>query len=265
MSGENTTLISQASGYLLIILGFSSLFISFLYDSLPAGFIGVTFTFFGFLFSFTLKGKYIRSEILNAYAISLLYELNNEIKSKYDTWSAVYLPIFPDKNIYSPRIFRKINSNSAGLLIIYGGDKELDEIIDAIVQNKYSDMHLLPPGNGLFKYYETTLNTKFTLKNLDYVTNDFKNILKNRLSLLDEVVFEVAGNAIKVKVTGAIDQEAIIDESISEIISKVGSPLISSIACILLAVTQKPVKIVNLEKSPDECVVEYEMMDLEVL
>ena len=263
MSGENNTLISQASGYLLIILGFSSIFISFLYDSLPAGFIGVTFTFFGFLFSFTLKGNYIRSEILNAYAISLLYELNNEIKSKYDTWSAVYLPTIPNKNIYSPRILRKNNSNSAGLLMIYGDDKKINEIIDAIVQNKYSDMHLIPPGNGLFKYYETLLNTKLTSKNLDYVTNDFKHILKNRLNLLDEVTFDVDGNTIKVKIIGAIDEEAIIDESISEIISKVGTPLISSIACVLLAVTQKPIKIINLEKSPDECIVEYEMMDLE--
>ncbi len=116
---------------------------------------------------------------------------------------------------------------------------------------------LTPPGQGLLTLYEKKLGTDISKTSVNYLKNNLPKILIEDLEILEDLEIDKQDNRVYVKMVGSVYENLCTQvRNRTQICSRIGCPLCSSIASALAKATGKPVVIEKDEVSSDGKTVE---------
>jgi len=228
------------SGFIFLFYGIVSITFSLIFNSTLLVFLGLTLTFWGFLFLFVLPSKYVKSEVLDSMALSSLSALNKVIADSNCRGKAVYVPPYP-KNVYAPQHLRELKD---GLVFFSAKNDEVESVIEQAFMKNPEGLRLVPPGLSLAKLIEKELGLDLSNTNLDFLMDTLPNVLVDDLELAKDFKINSDKDLVHMEVS-ELACEGLCKEvsKLTNICHNLGCPLCSSIACVLTKVTNKPVVI----------------------
>lgn len=127
-----------------------------------------------------------------------------------------------------------------------------------------SSILLTPLGIELMKLFESNLNKNLDQLQLDFLFQALPKLLIQDLELAKEVKINIEDNQVKVSITQSVFQNMHSqDFPHSPVISRIGCPLCSAIACAMTKTTQKPLFIKKIQQSEDTKIINvtFETLD----
>lgn len=222
-------------GYLFIYVGVISLVSSILFNSSILAFIGLGLTLWGGLFLFAKPTKYVKLSVLESVTLSSLGTIDRVLRELNYKGQPVHLP---------PRHLEELHE---GIVFVPTEQGIHLPISEAFVEGKLflspEGICLTPPGQALMDLYEKRLGTDFSRTNLNYLKNKLPDLLVEDLEILDDLeINEVADGLVVAKMKGEVHMSLCNQNaSHSQICSRLGCPLCSSLACALARATDKAV------------------------
>lgn len=231
---------SQLIGYFLLGLGLLVLTSSVFFTSTILAFIGLGLTFWGVLAFFIQPQKYVKSDLMNATAISSLKTIDKMMVGMGYGEKGVYVPAGKEKAVvFIPsEPFSRIPVSST-----VEGKTFLDDP---------QGMIIVPPGLALASLIEKKLG--FTLKNcgVDTLIRALPKVLVEDLEVVQDVEVEVKGGRVNVKLFDSIYADFCKEVHDTSRRCGLGCPMCSALACILTVASGKPVIFEEDEQSLDE-------------
>ena len=262
--------LTKFTAWALLCLGAIALIISIFYSSSILAFIGLGLIFWGAILAYIQTEEYIKETLLDATIQPYLTTLNQLIKELDYKGNATYLPpkYFQEPETVKIYIPRQKSTKIPPPEEIQKHEKQL------FTQNPQS-LLLTPPGIGLTKLFEETLETSFTKLNLEQLQNSLPKLLIEDLEIAENLeirtefnkattkiknqvsVIQTKEDTICVKITKTIYKN-ICNEArkLSHICKTVGCPLCSAIACAITKASGKPVTIQKTESAQDGGIIE---------
>jgi len=230
----------RKSGFIFLFLGIISIAFSLIFNSTILIFLGLTLTFWGFLFLFILPGRYVKSEVLDSMAFSSLSAISKIIADSKCNGKAMYMPPYP-KDAYVPQHLRELKD---GLAFIPAKKDKVESVIEQAFMNKAKGLRLVPPGLSLANLFEKELGVDLFNTNLDFLMDTLPNVLVDDLELAKDFKINLDKDLVHAEMSGLACEGLCREASkLTNICSNLGCPLISSIACVLTRITNKPVVI----------------------
>lgn len=240
---------SSKVAYTFLSFGIISLASSIIYNSSILAFIGLGLTLWGGLFLFIKPARYVRANLLDSTAISSLTAIDKILTELNYHGKGIYLPP------------RQLNELKEVVVFVPKKNKILIPQPKEIAQGKVfinpDGMFLIPPGQGLLTLYEKELGKDLSKVNLNNLSTDLPKLLIEDLELLESLEISTYKDGVHVKIVGSV-YESLCSQvrNHTNICSRLGCPLCSSIACALAKATGKPVVIERNELSADGKTVE---------
>lgn len=244
-------LASQLVGYLLLGLGLLALAASILFTSTILAFVGLGLTFWGALIFFIQPRRYVKSDLMNATALSSLKTIDKMMVGMGYGEKGVYVPAGKEKAVvFIPsEPFSRIPGSS-----VVEGKTFLDEP---------HGMVIVPPGLALASLIEKKLG--FALKNcgLETLIRALPKVLVEDLEVVQDVEVEIKGNRVNFKLVDSIYADFCREIRDTSRRCGLGCPMCSALACILTVASGKPVIFEEDEQSPDEktSITSYVLLD----
>lgn len=229
---------------LLLFFGIISIVFSLILNSTILVFLGLSLTFWGFLFLFVLPSKYVKSEVLDSMAFSSLSAISKIIADSNCQGKVVYLPPYP-KDVYIPGHLKEIKE---GLVFIPAINDKVESVIEQAFVKNPKGMHIIPPGLGLANLFEKKLGMDLFKTDLDFLIDKLPNVLVDDLGIANEFKIKSDKDLVHVEISKPVCEDLCKEASkLMNICSNLGCPLSSSIAFILAKVTSRPVVIERCE------------------
>lgn len=237
----------------LIGTGSMSIIFSIILTSTILAFIGLGLVFWGIILSYIRSEEYAKKVLLNTTVFPLLTILNQIMDElDYRGAFAFYLP---------PRFFKSLEANKAYI----SKQKELPTIEQIQRQETQfftkdpQGILVTPPGAGLTKLFEKTLETNFTKVDIQYLQKNMSKLFTEDLEIAQNFGMNIKDNTIQVKIENStydvLSQEI---TKLSNVYSTLGCPLSSAIASSIAKATGHPVMIASYQTSDDGKKVEIE-------
>lgn len=240
---------SSKVGYIFLSFGIIALALSIIYNSSILAFIGLGLTLWGGLFLFIKPVRYVKANLLDSTAISSLTAID-KILTELD---------YHGKGIYLPP--RRLKERKEVVIFVPKKKRILIPQPKEVAQGKVfinpDGIYLPPLGQGLLTLYEKELGTDLTKVNLNYLRTNLPKLLIEDLELLEDLEISTHQDSVHVKMIGSV-YESLCNQvrNHTNICSRLGCPLCSSIACALAKATGKAVVIERNEPSTDGKTVE---------
>lgn len=171
-----------AASVVLIVLGALALASSISYASAIPAFIGLGLIFWGAILTYIHTGEYVKETVLDATTASVLATLDQTLQELDYRGKAVYLP---------PKYLSDPESAKAYVPRLKVGGLPPPEQIQKLETQPFSrsapGIVLTPPGAGLTRLFEDTLQTSFTRVNLDYLQEHLSKLLIEDLEIASDV------------------------------------------------------------------------------
>ena len=234
---------------------------SLIYGSSAAALIGLGLIFWGVVIRYAAERPYVRKEFMDLSMASAYGALAQSLSKFGSKTRAVFLPA---------EYLDKIDSN----LVFVTEDPQVklpspEKVSQGKAPTKREKAVLLvPPGHGLTRLLEKTINKSFTKVNLEFLIQRFRKIVVEDLEIAGDFTIAVEGNNVRVVISDSIFSNSDFwEERYSRVLSLLGSPIGSAVACILAKVVAKPVVISEHEIIEDQNVirVNYELLGEEEL
>jgi hypothetical protein len=231
---------SQLIGYSLLGLGILILAASVFFASTILAFIGLGLTLWGVLVFFIQPQKYVKSDLINATALSSLKTIDKMVASMGYGEKGVYVPAGKEKAVvFIPsEPFSRIPGSSA-----VEGKTFLDNP---------QGMIIVPPGLALASLIEKKLG--FTLKNcgVDTLIQALPKVLVEDLEVVRDVEVEMKDGKVTFSLVDSIYADFCREIHDTSRRCGLGCPMCSALACILTVASGKPVIFEEDEQSPDK-------------
>ena len=243
--------------WILISIGVVSLIVSIISVSQILAFIGLSLIFWGGILLYVKPEGYVKQSLLDATMYSTLENLDQMINELEYKGQAIYLP---PKYLHDPENFK-----------VYLSKKQEEKTPEPKLILKQKNQLFLknpeailftPPGAKLTKLFEKRLSIDFSLVNLNYLKKNLPKLFIDDLEMAENFEIEIESSKsiigkkdhaiIKVKIINSIFREIIKENpKLFQISHKIGSPIISAIACALAKTTGKPVNIADIQSFED--------------
>ena len=235
----------KVTGWALAGTGAVALVVSTIYSSSILAFIGLGLLFWGLILSYIQTEEYVKSNLLEATALSSLESLDQIMTELHYTGKAVYLP---------PKYLRDPEENKAYIpkqeIAKLPTPEQTQEQENQVFSERLQAMILTPPGAELTKLFEKTLGTTFTKEDMAFLQQNMPKLLVEDLEMAQSFEMTSESNQIHVKIESpAYASLTKQTENLSRLHTGIGCPLSSAIACALAKATGKPIIIENQETS----------------
>mgnify|MGYP001035181176 CR=1 FL=1 len=228
------------SGFIFLFFGIIAIVFSLSSTSTILAFIGLTLIFWGALFLLVLPTKYVKSKVLDSMAFSPLSAINKIIEDSNYRGKAVYLPPYP-RDVYVPKHLREFGD---GFVFISTENAKVESVIEQAITENPKGLRLIPPGLSLANLLKKELDVNLLDTNPDFLVNTLPSLLMNDFELAEDLRINLDKDLVHVEATGVPWEDFCKGVGkLANICSNVGCPLISSIACVLTEVTNRPVVI----------------------
>lgn len=242
-------------GAAFAVPGIASLVLSVAYNSSALAFIGLGLTFWGALFFLIRPVAYVKSNLLDAAAISSYKMIDRIVRDLKYKGKGFYLPPYP-KDVYLPEHLKGLKE-----LIIFipaDGSGKLPPI-EEIAKSKFilenpKAICLPPPGLELADQIEEASRMDLAGVGLERLCETLPQLILENFQLAKEIEMKVEENLVRVRISDSIYRN-LYRENLKSVHS-LGCPLISAIACELARSTGKMVAVQSLNVSPDAQIVE---------
>lgn len=249
---------AKAASLTLLIFGIASSISSAFYNSQILAFIGISLTFWGALLLYIQPEEHVKKTVLEAATQAPLATLNKMMEEIDYEGEAIYLPPKYLKDPEASKIYIPKHKNQElpppKLILKHEHQLFLDNPRGILLN---------PPGAQMTTLFEKTLGTSFTRTDLQTLQQNLPKILIEDLEIAEDLEIQIENaqaleepknpfTAIHIKITNSICQDLHKQEkNLSYILSKIGCPLCSAIACALAKATGKPITIEKTQTSPD--------------
>lgn len=249
--------LEKTTAWTLILLGTIAISTSIIYTSSILAFIGLGLLFWGAILTYIQTEEYVKKTLLDATIQPSLTTLNQLIKELDYKGNATYLP---PKYFQEPETVKIYIPKQKTTKIPLPEEIQKHEN-QLLIQNPQG-LLLTPPGAGLTKLFEETLETSFTQLNLDQLQNSLQKLLiedfeiaenletqtepsKAATKLDDRVsLLQIKEDTIYMKLTNTIYKNTCNNTNdLQPTCKTTGCPLCSAIACAITKATSKPVTI----------------------
>jgi hypothetical protein len=233
--------VSQLVGYLLLGIGLVTLVASILLSSTLLAFIGLGLAFWGTLAFFVQPQKYVKSDLMDATALSSLKTIDKMLTGMGYREKGVYLPGGEEKAV----VFVPFEPFS---MI----PKEISPVgAETFIQDPRG-MLVVPPGLSLASLIEKKLG--FSLKNcgVETVLQALPKVLVEDLEIVRDIETELKGDRVNFKLVDSIYADFCREMRDTSRRCGLGCPMCSALACILAMASGKPVIFEEDERSLDK-------------
>ena len=243
---KQVSLRSVTSGALLVA-GIVALLASIIYESSILAFIGLGLSFWGALFLYVKDQGYVPKLVLDASVSPSLSIVDQMIKELGFKGNAVYLPpkYFEDPEatkIYIPK------QKYATLPT----PEQIEKYEDQLILENPQGLLITPPGAELTKLFEKTLETSFNKVDLEYLQKNMPKLFIEDLEIAENLELQVEKDKVHIEITNSACKEIHSQANgLTLVLSKIGCPVCSAIACALTKATGKPIIIDNTGISED--------------
>jgi len=257
-----TITFSTAIGLTLILLGTIGLVAGIAFSSTIPALIGLGLVFWGIILTYVQTNEYIKKEILDSTATTLLTTLNETMETLEYKGKVVYLP---------PKY---LNDPETTKIYIPKSETEPLPTPDATRKLEMQPSHknaqgilVTSPAAELMKLFETTLGTSFLNTNLQDLQQRLPKALIDDLEVVTDLEIkplteketeppteqtQIDSNKVQIKyTTTAYRNTCKLSAKLKTINSNIGCPLTSALASALTKTTGKPIIIENEQTSED--------------
>lgn len=200
------------------------------------------------LFFFS-PSRLIRDEVCDSMVVSSVLSLNGMLSSLLVGQTGIYAPARGERVI---KVF--IPASSVG-------EEEIGKLNPGVevfdVKGPVKGISLTPPGSGLFMN-AVEMGAVFTREGLE---SEIKDVLENGMELVSSLSVAREGDRIAVSMRGMANMGLCrsIRRTDPAICTRMGCPICSSIACMLVAGTGKKVRIESVEEKGNSLTVTYRL------
>ncbi len=226
---------SEYMFYFLIAIGLVAIVFSVVLTSTILAFVGLGLAFLGILAFFVRPQRYVRSDLMNATAMSSLKSIDEMMVGMGYRERGVYLPAASGTAV----VF--VPSEPFSRLPSPSKISQSTSVDDQMFLHDPDGLMLVPPGLALANLIERKLG--FDLKNcgVELLIRTLPRVLVEDLEIARDVDFEVEGDSIKVKLFDSIYADFCRQIREDHRPCGLGCPMCSALACTLAIATGKPV------------------------
>lgn len=247
--------INRVIALMMLVLGLVSLLGSAVYNSYVAAFIGLGLTLWGALLLYLVPSKRVRLDLLTATGTSSFADIERILATSGSTAKGVYLP---------PKLLEDYQSSLVFVPTTAGTPLPKREEVDTekLYSQKPEGIYLTPPGLALSRLFEKELNVSFTETDLKYLQKELPSLFE-KLEISKDTGITVDDTTVTIRIGKHIFIPLCEETAkLKKAFETVGSPLSSSLACVLAKVTGKPVVIQKEETTQDQTTtIEYRMLE----
>jgi len=239
---RNTTIV----GCFLLAVGMAVLAAAVVFSSSILSFIGLGLTFWGALMFFIQPKNYVRSDLMNATAISSLKTIDKMMLGMGYREKGVYMqaPNSDKAVVFVPaEPFSRIPELSAS-------------VDDRTFLNEPAGLLVPPPGLALAGLIEKKLGFKLKNCGLDALVEALPKVLVEDLEIVKDVEIEVKPDSVRFKLYDSIYADFCSEVRETSRRCGLGCPMCSALASILATATGKPVLYEEDRTSEDHRVTE---------
>lgn len=237
---------SEKVGVTLTTSGIIVLVLSVLSESQILAFIGLSLTFWGFLFFFIKPIRYVKGNLLDSAATSTYITVDRIVNDLKFKGRSYYIPPYP-KDVYLPEYLRGLKE----MVVFISADTQPEmPSIEEIAKSKFllknpNGICISPPGLGLLNQIERELREDVTKVDLETLLERLPQIITESLELAKEVEMKRDKKKVYVRINDSIYKNLYKREQNLKSVHFLGCPLASAIAC---AIAKASGKIVTIEK-----------------
>ena len=237
---------SEKVGVMLTTSGITVLVLSVLSESQILAFIGLSLTFWGFLFFFIKPIRYVKGNLLDLAATSTYITVDRIVNDLKFKGRSYYIPPYP-KDVYLPEYLRGLKE----MVVFISADTQPEmPSIEEIAKSKFllknpNGICISPPGLGLLNQIERELKEDVTKVDLETLLEGLPQIITESLELAKEVEMKKDKKKVYVRIDDSIYKNLYKREQNLKSVHFLGCPLASAIAC---AIAKASGKIVTIEK-----------------
>jgi len=269
--------LARAASWTLLALGAVALIVSIITVFSTLALIGLGLIFWGAILNFVQTEEYAKEILLPATVTSILTTLDQTLKELGYEGKAVYLPPKylkdpEDNKAYIPK------QDAASLPTPEQIQKQQTE-----PSNKNPEGILVtPPGAGLAKLFEKTLDTNFMKRDLQYLQQHMPKLFIEDLEIATNLEItsgpsssanptndspnQIGKNqdSVHVRINSTVYKDVCKEaRQLPYVYTTLGCPLSSAIACAFARATGKPITIENEKTSEDGKTIEIDYHILE--
>lgn len=225
-------------GIILLISGILGVTFSIYFQSLILTYMTLTLILWGCFFLLILNENFVTTEIMFHSNISILSALDKIILNNKFNGKAIYIPVpkemylpyhigFEDEFIYFPK---KNVQNDVALEQAYNS------------RNNINGLRIIPPGLSLANLIEKKSGLSFQKLNLNSLREVLLPIITHELKIAKDIKINNKENEINIQIHEPILKKFHTEyEHLKNICTNIGCPICSSMACILIRITKKPI------------------------
>jgi len=221
---------TQLVGFLLLGIGLVALTASVMFASTLLSFIGLGLAFWGMLAFFIQPEKYVRSDLMDATALSSLKTIDRMMVGIGYREKGVYIPTEREKAVvFVPsEPYSKIPT-------------QVDALQESTFINDPVGMVVIPPGLALANLIEKKLGFKLKKCGLEPLLQALPRVLVEDLEIVRDVEIEMRGDKVDFKLVDSIYSDFCREIRDTSRRCGLGCPMCSALACVLATATGKPV------------------------
>jgi hypothetical protein len=268
--------LARAASWTLVALGAVALTVSIITVFSTLALIGLGLIFWGAILNFVQTQEYTKEILLPATVNSILTTLDQTLQQLGYEGKAVYLP---------PKYLRNPEDNKAYIPKQKNANLPTPEQIQKQETEPPSNSEgilVTPPGAGLTKLFEKTLDTDFMKKDLQYLQQNMPKLFIEDLEIATDLEITAGPsssanptnnspnqtgknqNSVHVRIGSTVYKDVCKEaEKLPNVYTTLGCPLSSAIACALARATGKPITIENGKTSEDGKTIEIDYRILE--
>lgn len=233
-----------------IAVGLILLAYSVLLEMQIAAFVGLGLTFWGALFVFGRKGKYVESSLLDATAKSAYSTLDRMINDLRFTGQGYYIPAYP-KDANLPEYLKNLKEPVVFISETFDGKPSADELAQGRFRSeKNPGVFVASPGSELVAQMEKRLQVDFGKIPVDELTEILPRYLTEAFNLAKWAEMSVVKDGVSLRANGVLYQSLYRAEPPLKSVGILGCPVVSAVATILARSSGKTVTIKNQVFSP---------------
>jgi len=232
-------------GFFLLGIGMIALVAAVVFASTISAFIGLGLTFWGMLGFFIEPEKYVKSDLMNATAISSLRTVDKMMQ----------VMGYGEKGVY-------IQAGDSDKAVVFVPSEpfsmipERSDVEDKTFLSNPSGMLVPPPGLALATLIENKLGFKVKRCGLEALLDALPKVLVEDLQIVKDVEIEVTKDTVRFKLYDSIYADFCSEVRETSRRCGLGCPMCSALATILTIATGKPILYEEDKMSDDHKITE---------
>jgi len=217
-------------GYFLLGVGMVALVAAIVLGSSIAAFVGLGLTLWGLLAFFVQPNKYVKSDLMNATAISSLRTIDKMMVGMG----------YREKGVY----ISATDSDKAVVFVPsepFSAIPEVSGVEDKVFLSQPEGLLVPPPGLALATLIENKLGFKLRNCGIEALIEALPKVLVEDLEIVKDVEIEKTGDTVRFRLYGSIYSDFCTEVRDTSRRCGLGCPMCSALASILTIATGKPV------------------------